>query len=376
MFNIASWFSDTPNSEAEELIDETLDEATVDEETDTDEETQPLDDATEEDEQQSDEETEETDETDGEQSETEEEATESEITQPEEPVYFTETNPLVRRILDAEGNFIDVQLTEEDILELAADKSDGFKQTLMETVEMTAPLVKTYSQVPMAKWLIDSINAGHKVEDLVKMIAEDSIRRGVVDVEKILSQTQEDEYLTAEEKRIRDLEKEIESTKKMLQDRETKEQNFTRQQQQKTQMLANVEKNQQHLTTAFDELGIDQESLNEEDINLIQQAFLTLYPKDPKNPKAGIIGIEEREYKYNQIKGIVNLALKINKPQVEQTKKKVAVQKQVKQAKAPKIAPGNVSASASKTLDKPSPRKDTYYSEAERVQNVRKLFQL
>jgi hypothetical protein len=376
MFNIASWFSDTPNSEAEELIDETLDEATVDEETDTDEETQPLDDATEEDEQQSDEETEETDETDGEQSETEEETTESEITQPEEPVYFTETNPLVRRILDAEGNFIDVQLTEEDILELAADKSDGFKQTLMETVEMTAPLVKTYSQVPMAKWLIDSINAGHKVEDLVKMIAEDSIRRGVVDVEKILSQTQEDEYLTAEEKRIRDLEKEIESTKKMLQDRETKEQNFTRQQQQKAQMLANVEKNQQHLTTAFDELGIDQESLNEEDINLIQQAFLTLYPKDPKNPKAGIIGIEEREYKYNQIKGIVNLALKINKPQVEQTKKKVAVQKQVKQAKAPKIAPGNVSASASKTLDKPSPRKDTYYSEAERVQNVRKLFQL
>jgi hypothetical protein len=376
MFNIASWFSDTPNSEAEELIDETLDEATVDEETDTDEETQPLDDATEEDEQQSDEETEETDETDGEQSETEEETTESEITQPEEPVYFTETNPLVRRILDAEGNFIDVQLTEEDILELAADKSDGFKQTLMETVEMTAPLVKTYSQVPMAKWLIDSINAGHKVEDLVKMIAEDSIRRGVVDVEKILSQTQEDEYLTAEEKRIRDLEKEIESTKKMLQDRETKEQNFTRQQQQKAQMLANVEKNQQHLTTAFDELGIDQETLNEEDINLIQQAFLTLYPKDPKNPKAGIIGIEEREYKYNQIKGIVNLALKINKPQVEQTKKKVAVQKQVKQAKAPKIAPGNVSASASKTLDKPSPRKDTYYSEAERVQNVRKLFQL
>jgi len=367
MSDISAWFDEDDNTSqisTEQVIDEIIEDDNDEEEVvydeNSDEQLQD-DDVTEEDVEEEQEEAEPEEESDEEGSTVEEPATETQ-------------EILTREILDHEGNFVEVEITEEDLLQLAADKTDGFRDMLMDTVNRASPLVKTYSEVPLAKWLIDNLNAGYKVEDLVKMIAEDSVKRGVIDVAKILEAQQEEEYLTPEEKRIRDLEREISDTKKQLNKRAEQEPSVQKQQQVAVQMQNNIAANERHLTAAFNELGIDPNSLNDTDMGLIQQAFLTLYPKDSRNPKAGFVGVEEREYKYNQIKGIVNLALKINKPQAAQAKQKAVVKQQVKQSKAPKIAPANVSASASRQLPKQTKSKATYYTEAQRLNNVSKLF--
>lgn len=367
MSDISAWFDEENNTSqisTEQVIDEIIEDENEEEVIDDENSEEQLqdDDVTEED----------VEEEQEEDAESEEESDE-EGEFVEEPA--TETQEiLTREILDHEGNFVEVEITEEDLLQLAADKTDGFRDMLMDTVNRASPLVRTYSEVPLAKWLIDNLNAGYKAEDLVKMIAEDTVKRGVIDVAKILEAQQEEEYLTPEEKRIRDLEREITETKKQLNKRAEQELSVQKQQQVAVQMEKNIAANERHLTAAFNELGIDPNSLNDTDMSLIQQAFLTLYPKDARNPKAGFVGVEEREYKYNQIKGIVNLALKINKPQAAQAKQKAVVKQQVKQSKAPKIAPANVSASASKQLPKQTKNKATYFTEAQRLNNVSKLF--
>lgn len=327
-------------------INETLDENLDEEQDDSTEEEQ-----------------EETVEDETEDTETETEEVSNEFELDVDDFKLTPDMSVKRKVIDANLEEHEIEITDDDLETLAQDKLDGYRDTLQEIAIMTQPIVDTYTKQPFAKWVVDNMKNGYTEEQLTLHIADAILaKHGLVAVNpnKVQIIEEEQEELDPMQLKIRELEQQAQQTQReleaMKQEKQAQQQKITQQTEQQTI----IQKNTESLNRAYQEYGIDPTTLSDEDFKALTDYMKIYLPKDVSNPAKGFYTLKDKVISYSSIKGIVNSALVLNRP-IPKAKQN-AVKMKIKQASAPKVIGGKAVGSSSKqTVSQPKVRNISDY---------------
>lgn len=300
----------------------------------------------------------------------------------EEEEVYPAYQPIRHRLVNEEGELVDVELSEEDIAKAAFDKQNGTVDMLFKVIDQAKPVIDVYSKNPTAKWFVDGLAKGYSEDELLSSLLA---QRGeqLAQTPAAKQQQEELEYLET----LTPLERELYDMKKRLAAFETERQTMAQQQQKQyesqrhQQVLQEIARHNESLIVDIQkELGYE---LTAEDVPYLQEALAKFYAKDVDNPKAGFFNFAERKFNKNQIRGIIKYGM-TNKQEVsgkkaaEQPKKVVNTQKaeQIKatarQSGAPKVLAGGVGVGKNQKAIAPNNleqkmKKQGYLSAAERA---------
>jgi hypothetical protein len=285
-------------------------------------------------------------------------------------------------ILDEDGEEIEVVLTAEDIEYAALNKHHNLSNQMQTIIAAQKPIVEGYEKSQWAQWTNQMAQQGYTDEQIVAAIADHFAKHNV------LPNTQddvadEDAYLTADEKRIRDLEKNQLQLQQEIEARKAQE---------KAELEAVAyTKKQKALTDQnislingllVKEFGYAEgQDLTADELNLLKQSFIQFYSKTDangkpvldKNGELAFYGIKEKAYTKKELKGLLNYAFNIlpkkapdTKPQSKQAPKpttapKPNVKAEIRQAKVPRIS-GNIPTAQSGSNIQPKNLQSTHNS--------------
>ncbi len=288
-------------------------------------------------------------------------------------------------ILDEDGDEVEVLLTAEDIEYAALNKHHNLSNQMQTIIAAQKPIVEGYEKSQWAQWTNQMAQQGYTDEQIVMAIADHLAKHQVLPNNTDDEYADNDAYLTADEKRIRDIEKNQLLIQQEIEARKAQEQAeleavaYTKKQKALTDQNISLING-----LLVKEFGYEEDqTLGKEELQLLKQSFIQFYSKTDANGKPvldrngelAFYGIKERAYTKKELKGLLNYAFNIlpnkapdtKRPQVKTAPKQSAspqrpnVKAELRQAKVPRIS-GNIPTAQSGSNIQPKNLQSTHNS--------------